>query len=192
MRVRRGGRGANGAVGRRCAPRWLAVLLLACLLGPGGALAQSAPAEKGTARPVGLDALLKLPDSTPTPTAKPMAGGATRDQWRLRFTKSRLELQEAELRLAEAQTELEKLASATSTWQVAAPGGGASTESGPLSYSLREQIRRSRSDIARAERALDELRVEANLAGVPAAWIADADPSRAPAGDDGGFQEPTP
>jgi hypothetical protein len=137
-------------------------------LGQGGA-------GKGSAPPVGLDALLKLPSDTAPPTVQPSRGGYTRQEWRERFATARGELSQAERRLADAQEELGELASGTSSWQVAAPGGaaGASGENGPLSYSLREQIRRSREEIEAAEQALTELRVEANLAGVPTEWTGD-------------------
>ena len=53
---------------------------------------------------------------------------------------------------------------------MAAPGAGANAENSPLSYKLRQDIRRQREDVEQAERALTELRVEANLAGVPEDW----------------------
>ena len=181
---------------RSCGPgrRGAGAILAGLLLGlPLSGAAQSPGQADPAAAPVGLDALLKLPDRTPTPEARPSVGGATREEWELRFAKARLAREEAQLRLRTAQTELEELAAGTSTWQVAAPGGGATSETGPLSYSLREEIRRSREDIARAERSLDELRVEANLAGVPPEWIAD-DAAEGPSTDapDGSFQETTP
>ena len=55
-----------------------------------------------------------------------------------------------------------------------------------MSYKLRQDIRRQREDVGRAERRLRELEVEASLAGVPAEWRAapaheDAAPEPAPA-----------
>jgi hypothetical protein len=97
------------------------------------------------------------------------------------------DLATARERLASAQTQLGELAANTESWQVTAPGAaaGASTENGPLSYSLRQEIRRARDDIARAEQAYRELRIEANFAGVPAEWMGappeglDSDPAPA-------------
>jgi hypothetical protein len=39
-----------------------------------------------------------------------------------------------------------------------------------VSYKLRQDIRRQRDEVAQAERVLQELRIEANLAGVPEDW----------------------
>ena len=111
-------------------------------------------------------------------------GGATRSEWIARFDQSRQDLAQAEERLATARQELETLASGNSTWQVAAPGGSAgSGDNGPLSFSLRQEIRRHREDIASAQQVIDELRVEANLAGVPLEWTGE-EPALDPSVDD--------
>jgi hypothetical protein len=165
---------------------------LAALAGLGLCLPLSAgpaPGQSGTAGDptgsVGLDALLKLPDETVAPAAQPMRAGSTRVQWADRFEKARGDLADAKTRLAEAQAQLESMASGGSSWQVSAPGAaaGASSETGPLSYSLRQQIRRSREDIEKAENALNELRVEANLAGVPPDWTGEPPPVATPVED---------
>ncbi len=134
-------------------------------------LADGAFGEDAQAPPVGLDALLKLPSSTSVRSPAPLAGGATRNEWLARFEEARLELLGAEKGLATAQHKLGEMAAGTSAWQVSAPGGIAgASENGPLSFSLRQEIRRHREDIANAKHALDELRVEANLARVPLEW----------------------
>ena len=129
------------------------------------------PGEDAPAPSVGLDALLKLPSSTGVRSTVPVAGGATRNEWLARFDLARLELLGAEKRLATAQQQLGEIAAGTSTWQVSAPGGVAGAgENGPLSFTLRQEIRRHREDIANAKQTLDQLRIEANLAGVPPEW----------------------
>ena len=62
------------------------------------------------------------------------------------------------------------LGSDGNAWQMAVPGAGANAENSPVSYKLRQDIRRQRGEVAEAERALQELRIEANLAGVPEDW----------------------
>lgn len=166
---------------------WIAWIALIAL-GPGGAARAEDPARDASPQPVGLDALLKLPSETPTPTGEPELGGATRKEWAHRFDRARADLEAAEARLAGAQAELEKLAAGSESWQVGAPGAqAASAETGPLSFGLRQQIRRSREEIEQAERTLTELRIEANLAGVPAEWTSDAarasDPPVSPESD---------
>jgi hypothetical protein len=62
------------------------------------------------------------------------------------------------------------MASKADAWQLTAPGAQVTPENSPVSFKLRQDIRRFREDIERYEGALTELRIEANLAGVPAAW----------------------
>ena len=64
---------------------------------------------------------------------------------------------------------------------MAAPGmpQGAS-ENSPLSYRLLHEIRRQREEVARFERRLRDLKIEASLAGVPDEWLAAADDLPAP------------
>jgi multidrug efflux pump subunit AcrA (membrane-fusion protein) len=116
------------------------------------------------------------------PATEQRIGGATRKEWIDRFEKARAEVEVAETQLAEAQGELETLASNTESWQVSAPGvQSATAETGPLSFGLRQEIRRSREELERAQLALSELRIEANLSGVPAEWIGDDGPPAPPA-----------
>jgi hypothetical protein len=136
------------------------------------ASAQEPPKEDATAPPVPLDALFKLPNAAAPPTQQPGRGGIPRKEWEERFARASADLAAARERLATAQAQLGELASDTESWQVTAPGAAAgASENGPLSYSLRQEIRRAREDIARAEQAYHELRIQANFAGVPPEWM---------------------
>jgi hypothetical protein len=135
----------------------------------------SAGAEDVEAPPdVSLDQLLHVPHDVDLST--PRRGGATRDEWRARFDAARAERAEAQAALEAAQKELEGIAAESSQWQMTAPGLGgaqAATSEKPLSYRLRQEIRRQREEIERADQRLQELRVQANLSGVPEDWIAE-------------------
>ena len=73
--------------------------------------------------------------------------------------------------LDETLAELAEVVGKSSNWQVAAPGVQAGpSENSPANYGLKQQVRRRREDVARADRALRDLIVEANLAGVPETW----------------------
>jgi hypothetical protein len=135
--------------------------------------AQPGPKEDAVAPSVPLDALLKLPTAAAPPTEQQSRAGITKQEWEERFARANADLAAARERLASAQTQLGQLAANTESWQVTAPGGtaGASGENGPLSFGLRQEIRRAREDIASAEQAYHELRIEANFAGVPAEWM---------------------
>jgi hypothetical protein len=139
------------------------------LLVPGGAGAEGAGAKDEPPAPVALDALFKLPSQTPRLEA-PERGGETQREWLERFDVARDDLARARARLEATQTELEQLASSSQNWQVAAPGGQPGGENGPLSFRLRQQIRRDREEVEKAEHNLNELRVEAELASVPPEW----------------------
>lgn len=132
-------------------------------------------------RDVSLDKLLAVPHDVELST--PRYGGATRDEWRARFDEVRAERAEAQASLDAAQEELEGIAADTSQWQMTAPGLGgvqaAAGEQAPLNYRLRQEIRRQREEIERADKRLQELRVQANLAGVPDGWIAEEPASAA-------------
>jgi hypothetical protein len=149
---------------RRAAASALA-LALAGLPIPGGA--------EETARPepnVPLDQLLRIPDHAAAAT--PRRGGATRSEWQGRFRDAQRELDAARAALEQARAEVEELASEADTWSIAAPGVQPSpeAESAPLSYRLHQELRTRRDAVDRAERTLQELVVEANLAGVPPEW----------------------
>lgn len=120
---------------------------------------------------VSFDQLFKLPnDTSPVKSAERRVSGANRSQWEERFRKARTDLLEAQRSLRKAQGELEEMASKADAWQLTAPGAQVTPENSPVSFKLRQEIRGYREDIERLEAALTELRIEANLAGVPAAW----------------------
>lgn len=140
----------------------------------GGASAGQGPRgfPRGSSGP-GLDALLQLPSGYQAQPPPPVAG-ATEAEWRRRFAKAQGELAEAREELERAKRELDAVAEggASSQWAVAPPGasnsGGGSTS--PLSFKLRQELRRSRSRVEAAEKAVRELTIEADLAGVPERW----------------------
>jgi hypothetical protein len=67
---------------------------------------------------------------------------------------------------------------------MSAPGLGAATANeNPTDYRLSQELKRGREEVDRAERALHELEVEANLAGVPEAWRAVPRPEPQAPGD---------
>lgn len=134
------------------------------------------PAAGGAAAPqagtsVGLDSLLRLPPSG-APAEQPRAAGATRQEWQQRFATAHGDVEAAKKAIDQAQQELEKIVHGTDAWQMSAPGTPAGTENSPVSYKLRQELRRQREELAAAEKRLTELEVEANLAGVPSDWIA--------------------
>lgn len=165
-------RGEDGRKRRRTCGVGLALLLLGTAPDAG---AEPGPAEDAAPGrpPVALDALFKLPSATPPSSTAPANEADSRREWLERFDAARGELERARARLAATQSELEELAANTQSWQVAAPGAtpGAGGENGPLSFKLRQQIRRDREAVAEAERGLTDLRVEADLAGVPPEWL---------------------
>ena len=101
-------------------------------------------------------------------------------QWWSRFETARLDLRSARTALEKAQRELGEVATDSSQWSVAAPGTTPNPENTPLSYKLRQEIRRQRDVIERAERKLRALEIEADLAEVPAQWRAAEFGSQAP------------
>ena len=121
-----------------------------------------------------LDRLLQLPSGFITGNPRAVAG-ASEGEWRRRFTKATDELAEARARLESIKTELDGVAETggSTQWSIAPPGGGggdSSPTSSPLSFKLRQQLRKERDVIDTKERALRELRIEADLAGVPETW----------------------
>ncbi len=121
--------------------------------------------------PVDLDRLLRLPRSEQAIHENPRPGGATRSQWRARFSKARADLEDARVALAAAKKELEELAGDSTPWQMAVPGGLANaSENSPISFRLVQEIRRQREEVEHSQRRLRDLEVESNLAGVPEEW----------------------
>jgi hypothetical protein len=127
-----------------------------------------------------LDKLLKLPSTTPV-VVEARKGGHTRPEWRARFDTAQGNLADHEKALRRAREELEELVGEKSSWQMTAPGLPAgSAENTPVSFQLREEIRREEAEVDRAERRLRDLEVEASLAGVPADWLVAIEQSPAP------------
>lgn len=121
----------------------------------------------------GLDALLHVPSRVLENESSSVAG-TSEDEWRRRFQKARSELEGARSGLEQTKRELDSVAEGggANQWSVAPPGGG-STGAGttsPLSFKLRQELKRKRERLETAERALRELRIEADLAGVPSTW----------------------
>jgi hypothetical protein len=119
---------------------------------------------------VPLDRLLKLPSSAPVQAQVEKRGGSTRGQWQARFEKAREELETARLALEEIRGELEEAAGGEA-WTMTAPGLGATAASEtPRDFKLSQDVKRCREEVERTERQLQDLEVEANLAGVPEHW----------------------
>jgi hypothetical protein len=124
-----------------------------------------------------LEDLLHLPSGFSGAGSRPVAG-TSETEWRRRFSKSTLELEEARAALDKTKHELDSVAEggAASQWSVAPPGSGSGDDSGqstsPMSFKLRQQLKRDRERIEAAEKAMRELRIEADLAGVPPSWRA--------------------
>jgi hypothetical protein len=159
---RRTGRGLVGAA--------IATLLLSTgvlFLGVRASADNGEPSAPPPAPSVELDRLFELPDSFSSHTER--LGGAIRPEWLLLFREARAAVTEAEDNLRQAEQELDQLANDSSSWNVSPPGAG-EPNSGPLSFRLRQDIRRFREDEERARKALRALEVRADLAGVPAGW----------------------
>jgi hypothetical protein len=148
-------------VGRR-----LAGLVLAAFAGA-AATAGEPPVPPPTEVP--LDRLFKLPDSVGGPVGEERHGGKTRTEWQARFQAAAKELEKAHQALADSRKKLEEIAP-DKAWSMSAPGMPVSTSEAPIDYKLRQEMRRQREDVDHAERRLEELTVEANLAGVPEDW----------------------
>ncbi|NRA06801.1 MAG: hypothetical protein HRU02_01495 [Myxococcales bacterium] len=158
-------------------PRNAVCCVLALLVGP--AIAGSALAQ-GDARSVpavSLERLFQLPPQEPPQAAEGRPGAASREEWEERFRLAHDEVDAVDAALRAAQEEVESLAAGSAAWQLAAPGAGAGSENSPLSFRLRQEIRRQRDNLAKAQSKLTDLRVEASLAGVPREWQGDQSPS---------------
>jgi len=156
--------------------RAVAALVLPCLLlsaqGSAGADGEAAEAPQS----VTLDQLLTLPSALPVESAE--RGGLTRAEWSDRFAEAEAEIETAQADLDASLQKLSDLVGKTSNWQVGAPGvPAAPSEKSTVNYGLKQEIQRKREDVARAERRLRDLIVEANLAGVPEEWYKPREPS---------------
>jgi len=141
--------------------------LCACLVAPAGG--EEPSAKPAAPPPVELDRLLKLP--APVEAPRERVGSATKGEWRSRFISARLERDAAQTALEAAQKQLGEAAGDTDSWQIAPPGAPtAGASDAPVSFQLRQEVRRQREELARCERHLQDLTIEADLAGVPASW----------------------
>jgi hypothetical protein len=136
----------------------------------------------GAAGP-GLDDLLRLPSDFKPKSEGPPVAGASEEEWKRRFSRADKAIIEARETLAATRRELDGLAEngGSSQWSVAPPGAQGQQSTSPLSFKLRQQLQRNREALDTAEKALRELRIEADLAGVPAGWrVVAASPPPAP------------
>lgn len=144
-------------------------------------LAGAASSEPAAEREVPLGQLLRLPAGAPVEASIQKRGGKTRPEWQQRFQKARADYERAQTRLAATRAELEeKAASDGGQWRVSAPGlagvGPIEDDDSPLDYRLSQELRRNRDELAHSERRIQDLEVEANLAGVPADWRGEPEP----------------
>ena len=136
------------------------------LYGP-GADARASGGGEDSGQKVELERLLQLPESFDAGGER--RGGASESEWRDRFLKARQDVDATRHSLDEAQKQLESLAGDTGSYQVAAPGA-TDPQNSPVSFQLRQEIRRHREELGRAEKRLRALDVQANLADVPEPW----------------------
>ena len=166
--------------------RWNAVALALLFVSAGaGAEDSGAGAEDSGAgveeagQPVSLDQLLKIPSGAGAvaPVGVEKRVGKTRNQWLERYRMTHRDLVKAEESLASTRKELEeRMGQEPGHWKMAAPGLGdaSQTSDAPTDYRISQQLKRDREEVERAERAIQDLEVEANLAGVPDDWRVDA------------------
>lgn len=168
-------RRANWSVGRARGVLLLAGTALLCGI---PALAQpdaEAPPQAGGPA-VPLDQLLRLPPGTAVESNAERRGGQTRSEWQTRFRQAREQRSEAYAALAKTRSALEdKAAKEGGQWRMTAPGLGGAIDTSeaaktPLDYRLTQELRRNREELERADRRLQDLQVEANLASVPQEW----------------------
>ena len=115
-----------------------------------------------------LEHLLKLPD---TDYGFEKKGGATRSEWRARFLEARSSLEAAQAALAKAEHALASSAGESKAWTFTPPGLPAGTNVDESDDAqLRQEVKKDRAEVDRAQARLRELEVQANLAGVPDDW----------------------
>lgn len=134
------------------------------------AAAQAPPTgEQAPAGRVGLDQLLKLPESLDFDVER--RGGRTRLEWRAMFEEVQKSVDDAKAGLSDAQARLAKVAGRSDNWNMAPPGLPVeAAEDNPDTRALREEVARWRAEISRAEARQREVTIEASLAGVPEDW----------------------
>lgn len=158
---------------------WITALALTLgwlLAGSGPAVAegeQDSPQAKPGAAPA-LSDLMHVPQGYGLPTSAEVAG-TSEARWRGRFRSALGRLAEAREKLIATRRELDGMAGqgGASQWSVAPPTAGAAPSSSPLSFKLRQALKAQRGELEEAERGLRELRIEADLAGVPQSWRGD-------------------
>lgn len=155
---------------------WFA-LALVCSAAP--ALAEPEAAAEVGAEAVPLNRLLRLPAGSGVGSQVERHGGHTKPQWQTRFRDAREAHSAATEAIALTREKIEKkvLEDGGGAWRMGAPGLGSLQDAGdggdsPLDYQLTQRLRRNREELARAERELQDLEVEANLASVPPDWRA--------------------
>ena len=111
-----------------------------------------------------LDRLLRIPRGAIA--APELRGGKDRATWASEFSGAREEVQGLELRIRETQEQLRE--AAPQDWSFSPTGGGAPSD--PEVLKLRALLRRDRQSLQAALKRLQELEVEASLAGAPASW----------------------
>ncbi len=128
---------------------------------------------------VPLDQLLRLPASSGRDSQIERRGGLTRVEWETRFRRARAERIDADTAIARTRAAIEQKAAKDGggQWRMGAPGLGNleaahDPRDSPLDYQLTQTLRRNRDELARADRQLQDLEVEANLASVPVEWRA--------------------
>ena len=166
-----------------CAGATFAAALLCGALVWGAGPARAEPAAETDAEAevavetIPLDQLLRLPAGSGSTTRLDKRGGHTKSEWETRFRAARTAQAEAVAAIARTRAAIEAkvLEDGGGQWRMGAPGLGnleSDATDSPLDYKLTQQLRRNRDDLARAERGLQDLEVEANLASVPDDWRA--------------------
>jgi len=123
---------------------------------------------------VALEKLLTLPPTMQIDVER--YGGATRSEWRSRFDAAFEAVGKSQQDLDASLAKLNEMVAGGNNWKVSAPGSVAQVDdTSPINYGLKQEIRRGREEVERAEKDLVSLKVEANLAGVPAEWVAEWD-----------------
>lgn len=147
---------------RRRGRAFVGAVLFSAVLWPVATFAEAPKAEA----PVEMDQLLTLPKGFGVSAER--RGGLTRIEWLGRFAGAEQALVAAKEALAKSQRAMEEAADGEG-WKAAPPGLPASTD-GTANFQLRQEIKRNRGEVARAEKHLRDLVVEANLAEVPEDW----------------------
>jgi hypothetical protein len=160
-----------------------AQLALASVLAASPAWAQPAPGAGARSEPgsaagppapatgVPLEKLLRVPSSAGPVDGEPRRGGRTRGEWQARFAAAESELVRARKGVDDSRRKLEEIAP-DQAWSMGAPGlpVQVSPAETPIDFKLRQELRRQREEVDFAERRLQELAIEANLAQVPDEW----------------------